>query len=75
MILTFAGFYRTMNSASKFGKQNDLEWFLILSIFPVFLLALFRDAGSGGFIILAGYFAGLLSSEIVFFRRKRRGSP
>jgi hypothetical protein len=71
-VLTSAATYRVLKNLSKTGKENDLAWLLVVMVVsPVFLLGIARDAGSGGFIAMAGYFGGLLFSEAVFSARTR----
>ena len=66
-IMFFFAAYRAMSKLYTIGRTNDLEWLTILTILPIFLLV-FDYAFT--YIFLAGYYVGIVTSEIAFLHRR-----
>jgi uncharacterized protein YebE (UPF0316 family) len=75
LVVVFISESRLLNRFYKAGNINKLEWLVIFAIgFPVWVILAFRilfllsSYGTGLCIVLAGYYIGALSSEIIFFK-------
>jgi hypothetical protein len=73
LVFTFLTVYQGLNKSLRFRKGVHLEWFMIaLVIIPVLFLSLSNTTPV--LIGLAGYYIGLVMSEILFWKRSIRSS-
>jgi len=72
LALAFGMFASETITLGKMSKRNSSAiptLTSILTVVPVFLLVLFRSNTFSVFIILAGYYAGMIAAELLFKAR------